>query len=283
MNDDYCVFILTHGRPHRVVTYDALLKHGYTGKIYLIIDNEDKTADEYYKKFGDKVIMFDKKAIAKEIDEGNNFEDRRAIIYARNASFKIAEDLGIKYFIQLDDDYTRFAYRADDKNKYIDKSIKNLDKIFINMFDYYKSINAVTIAMSQSGDYIGGWQSSTAEKVEMKRKCMNTFFCSTDRKFKFIGRINEDVNTYTFLGSTGNLFLTILNVSITQITTQHNAGGMTELYLDSGTYIKSFYTVMYCPSFVKVGIMQSVNQRLHHQISWEHAVPVILDEKYKKI
>lgn len=112
---------------------------------------------------------------------------------------------------------------------------------------------------------------------------MNTFFCSTDRKFKFIGRINEDVNTYTFLGSTGNLFLTILNVSITQITTQHNAGGMTELYLDSGTYIKSFYTVMYCPSFVKVGIMQSVNQRLHHQISWEHAVPVILDEKYKKI
>ena len=31
----------------------------------------------------------------------------RAIVYARNACFDLAKDLGITYFIQLDDDYDR--------------------------------------------------------------------------------------------------------------------------------------------------------------------------------
>ena len=46
MRDDFCVFILTHGRPDQVHTYDSLMKAGYTGKVYIVIDNEDKTADE---------------------------------------------------------------------------------------------------------------------------------------------------------------------------------------------------------------------------------------------
>lgn len=282
MNDEYCVFILMHGRPNRVVTYHTLRKSGYTGKIYLIIDDEDKEADEYKKIYGDQVIQFCKKNIADKIDEGDNFEDRRAIIYARNACFEIAEKLNIKYFIQLDDDYTRFAYRVNYDNDYVDKGVKNLDIIFNAVFSYYKKINALSIALSQSGDYIGGKKSSTSKTSTLKRKCMNSFFCSTERPFQFMGKINEDVNAYTYLGSIGKLFFTIVDVSLTQITTQHNKGGMSDLYLDSGTYIKSFYTVMYCPSFVKIYLMQSTHQRLHHSISWENAVPLIIDEKYKK-
>ena len=43
MRDDFCAFILTHGRPYKVHTYQTLRKAGYTGKIYIVIDNEDKT------------------------------------------------------------------------------------------------------------------------------------------------------------------------------------------------------------------------------------------------
>ena len=89
MNKDFAVFILTHGRPDNVVTYNTIKNQGYTGKVYIIIDNEDKTAKKYYENYKDKVIMFNKKEISKTFDEADNFEDRRSIVYARNARCKI--------------------------------------------------------------------------------------------------------------------------------------------------------------------------------------------------
>ena len=111
---------------------------------------------------------------------------------------------------------------------------------------------------------------------------MNTFICSTDRKFQFVGRINEDVNTYVKYGSIGSIFLTVPDVRIIQLQTQNNSGGMTDLYLDSGTYIKSFYTVMYHPSSVNISLMGETHKRLHHSIKWVNTVPKILDESYKR-
>lgn len=279
--NNFAALILTHGRPDRVYTYDTLRKMGYTGRIVIVIDNEDKTQAEYRNRFGDQVVVFDKAGIAQTFDEGDNFGDRRAIIYARNAAFKIAEDLGIEYFIQLDDDYTEFRHRTNDEGNYIEGHVdyvRNLDRVFQALVEYYKTIPALSIAVAQGGDYIGG--SKTSKKP--KRKCMNSFICSTKRPFQFQGRINEDVNTYTNLAARGGLFLTILEISLQQLQTQSNSGGMTELYLDSGTYVKSFYSVMYQPSSVAVSILNTTNPRLHHRVDWRHTVPVILHEEHKK-
>ena len=49
MKNKFAVFILTHGRANNVITYATLKKQGYTGKIYLMIDDEDKQAEEYKK------------------------------------------------------------------------------------------------------------------------------------------------------------------------------------------------------------------------------------------
>ena len=49
-NNDFVVFILTHGRADRVITYNALRKSGYTGRIVLVIDNEDTQAREYISR-----------------------------------------------------------------------------------------------------------------------------------------------------------------------------------------------------------------------------------------
>lgn len=279
-HDKFCAFILTHGRSDRVYTYKALKKSGYTGRIIILIDNEDKTASEYRKKFGDEVHVFDKSAIAKTIDEGDNFQDRRAIIYARHACFEIAEQLGIEYFIQLDDDYTDFRHKKNHLGEYCDKKILNFDAVMDAMLDYYKSIPALTIAMAQGGDFVGGKMGNAWKKP--KRKAMNSFMCSVRRPFKFFGRLNEDVSTYTNLGSRGGLFLTLMNVALQQKQTQSGSGGMTEVYLESGTYVKSFYSVMYQPSSVKVGVMPSKNARIHHQINWRNTVPRILSDEYKK-
>jgi len=274
MIKDFCAFILTHGRPDNVITYDTLLRHGYTGPVYIVIDNEDKTADRYRKRFGDKVVMFDKLAVSKTFDEADNFNDRRAIVYARNSCFNIAKELGYKNFIQLDDDYYWFGHRTKDGAK----STRLLDKIFPILCDFVNNTQITTVCFSQGGDHIGGFD----ENKKIRRKAMNSFICSTKKPFEFVGRINEDVNTYVRLGGLGNIFLTINNIQLDQKDTQKNKGGMTDFYLLGGTYIKSFYSVIINPSCVKVKTMTSKYKRLHHSIKWENAVPEIIDQKYKK-
>jgi hypothetical protein len=84
------------------------------------------------------------------------------------------------------------------------------------------------------------------------------------------------------LGATGTIFLTTNQFALQQHETQTNAGGMSEAYIAGGTYVKSFYTVMYAPSCTIVFPMGAVNPRLHHRITWRNAVPKILSEKFKK-
>jgi len=281
--NDFVVFILSHGRPDNVVTVKSLKKFGYTGEFFIIIDNEDQEAEKYRKKYGDRVIVFDKAKIAETFDEGDNFKDRRAVVYARNACFDIARQMGKTYFMELDDDYIDFRYKINSKGEPIyRKPIKNLDIILGAMLDFFKEVDAKSITMAQGGDFIGGKQNGISSSINQRRKAMNTFICSTDRAFKFVGRVNEDVNTYVWFQSLGNLFLTFPLVAIQQKQTQKNKGGMTELYLDSGTYIKSFYTVMFSPSCVKVKMMGIKNPRLHHSIDWDSSVPAIISERHKK-
>jgi hypothetical protein len=281
MNDKFAVFILSHGRPGRVITYNSLRRQGYTGSIYLIVDNEDRTIDEYKRRFGDAVIVFDKLATSQTFDTGDNFSDRRAVVFARNASFGIAKDLGLAYFLQLDDDY-RFFWKFTPSLRYKEQAVKNLDRLFAAVLEYYKSIDALSVALAQNGDFIGGERSTSAATVKTKRKCMNTFFCSTKRPFTFVGRVNQDVKPYTNLGRRGFLMLTVMNAAIIQSQTQSGSGGMTDLYLNEGTYIKSFYTVMYAPSCTTVKGMGYRKPRLHHSVNWSNAVPCILDERWRK-
>lgn len=285
MRNKFIIFILTHGRPKGVKTINTLKKFGYTGKWYLILDDEDKTKEQYETIYGkEKVIVFNKKEFADAIDEGNNFNDRRATVHARNASFRIAESLGYEYFILLEDDYTEFQYRYLNKDKTKLKliSVRNLDWVFDLHIEFFKSANFLSIALAQGGDLIGGANNPKAIERPMMRKCMNSFICSTKRPFGFVGQFNDDVNTYVMLGMRGGLFATIPMIMLHQLPTQKAKSGMTDVYLRYGTYCKSFTTVMMQPSSVKVSMMNSQNPRIHHSIKWANTVPVILSERHKK-
>lgn len=280
---DFAAFILTHGRPDRVYTVNTLKRCGYTGRVVIVIDDEDKKGDEYRKEYGDQVQVFSKQKIAATFDEGDNFNDRRAIIYARNASFEIAKRIGVRYFIQLDDDYTVFDYRFDSEFRYCAKPVLTLDKVFDSLVKFLKATKCSSIAMAQGGDFIGGASGSFGKRIRLHRKIMNSFVCDAENPFQFYGRINEDVNLYTHGGRCGKVFFTIANASLTQKQTQSNAGGMTDLYLKTGTYVKSFYSVMYSPSCVKIKDMGPVHKRLHHNVRWNNATPCILREEVRRV
>lgn len=276
---NFAVFILTHGRPDKQKTLRVLRKRNYTGKVYLVVDNEDITAEEYKAKYDD-VIIFDKEEAARMTDRADTVQNKKVIVFARNICFKLANDLDLKSFLELDDDYTEFQHRYDNGEKLAVKRPDNLDDIFDAYLDFLDVSGAKSVCMAQCGDFIGGRKEF--ERIRLKRKAMNAFFCRTDRSFRFLGRINEDVNTYTTLAHRGYLFFTLGDVNINQTETQQSAGGMTDVYKEGGTYIKSFYTVMMCPSAVKISSIGAYYQRIHHKINWERCAPKILRQEWRK-
>ena len=286
MREDFCAFILTHGRPDKVHTFRTLRSHGYTGKVFIVIDDEDEDGEEYKRIYGDDVLVFSKDEVGRYTDQFDNFSDRRTILWARNACWDLAERMGYRYFIQLDDDYTHWKYHRTGKGHRLSSSIaeeyhawktKNLDAVFGALVRLVETTPIKTVALSQGGDHIGDSGGSSSPR-RFKRKAMNSFVCDTQKPFLFRGRINDDVNTYVSLGRTGDLFFTDMQVQLEQLQTQTNPGGMTELYLDSGTYVKSFYTVMAAPSCTTIVLMGLFNKRLHHKINWRKAVPLIIPE-----
>lgn len=290
MRDDFCAFILTHGRPDRVHTYDTLMKAGYTGKVYIVIDDEDATESEYRQRFGDNVLQFSKEETSKTFDEGDNFDDRRAITYARNACWELARQVGCRYFIQFDDDYNSFSIRHNSQLDYCYAKIKStMDNVLELLIEFYIVTPALSIAMSQAGDHIGGGGSIElgpgARNPKLRRKCMNSFICSIDRPFQFRGMVNEDVNTYTVLGRQGSLFFTVMQSQLVQLATQSNPGALSDRYQNDGTYIKSATTVCHSPSCVRVGYMgdhRSPHDRIHHKINWHNTAPKILRDEHRK-
>ena len=153
-----------------------------------------------------------------------------------------------------------------------------MDEVFDALVDYYKSINCKTLAFLQGGDLFGA-----VEGLFIKRKAMNSFICSTTRRFNFAGTLNEDVNVYTSLGSRGDIMFSVPELTLLQVQTQKNKGGMTEQYAEAGTYIKSFYTILFNPSSVKISLMGSKFPRFHHKINWNNTVPKIISQTHKKV
>lgn len=281
MRDDFAVFILSHGRAENVITWATLDKCGYTGKRYVIIDDEDDQEPIYRARYGQAVIQFCKAEAAKRSDTMDCSKERNIVLFARNECHRIAKELGLEYFLVLDDDYTDFQYRYVKDNRLLGKRIEDFDGLCDEMIDFLETSGALTVALAQGCDFIGGFHNGRLEQG-LLRKAMNSFFCKTDRPFLFLGRINEDTNAYVLLGSRGYLFFTVCRAMLTQVQTQKQAGGLTDTYLDHGTYVKSFYSVICMPSAVVVNVMGAHHRRMHHRVNWSNCVPEILSERWRK-
>jgi len=285
-NPDFCVFIMTFGRSDNVKTYKTLMEYENTTfnqDMYFICSDDDAHLDKYIEKFKDRVLVFNKKKMVPYLDKADNFNRYNVILYARNICFAFAKKLGYRYFVELDDDYDIFSQRIFyDNEKLMMKKILDYDKLFDIHLEFLKNTPCKTITMSQHGDYIGGVGNSNAQRGH-QRKVMNSFFCDIEDPFLFEGTINEDVNYYVQAGRLGILNFNLFGFALNQESTQQSSGGMTEQYLSGGTYLKSFYSVMFCPSSVKIGkISHGANARMHHKVNSNLTYVKILDEKYSK-
>lgn len=281
LRSNFIVFILCYNRPEQCDTFDTLMKYGYKGDYRLVVSDDDPKMNEYIEKYPGKVEVFNKDKV--EFDRMDNFGKNKSVVFARNACFEIAKKLGYRYFLELDDDYVNFRFRYDDgTGKLCTAYPDELEPLFEIMLKFLDSSPHLTsVALAQTGDYIGGTESGLNKGTSI-RKAMNTFFCDTEKPFKFNGCINEDVNTYTSLQSRGHVFLTQKLFSIDQRNTQQSHGGMVDIYADVGTYVKSFYTIIAQPSSVKIAMMGDKHYRIHHKINWNNTAAKIVSGRYKK-
>lgn len=279
--NEFGVFILSHGRADRLYTYQTLRKQGYTGDIKILIDNEDDQEDDYKDIYGDDVIVFDKEEWRLKTDVMDTFKRRDVVVFARNAVFSIAKDAGYKYICVLDDDYKDFEHRYIADGKLKEWRIRNLDKVFAAAIEFLVTSGAKCYAFAQGGDLIGG-ANNTRFHNRIMRKIMNTYFFDVDNPVVFSGTLDEDMVASLRCGMSGELIMTSIDVCITQMTTQANKGGLTDAYLDFGTYTKSFYAVMMNPSICKIAMMGDKHMRIHHQVSVSSMAPMIISGRYKK-
>ena len=108
----------------------------------------------------------------KRIDTFDNIPNNLTILHPRNACFDIAERLGIRTFVQLDDDYMSFESRYPEDGKLKVQKVVDLDSIFAAVTRFFWSTNVSAIALAQGGDFIGGVNSGTVFKSPIYRKAM---------------------------------------------------------------------------------------------------------------
>ena len=284
-----CVYVISNGRPDNVATIDlALSRSNYRGPWYIVLDDEDPTREQYERKYGsERIVVFPKQETINSFDIGDNFGLSGSCV-PRAALWNIARDHGYRYFLVLDDDYTDFTWRFDENNRpaYGFKVILDFDEAINAMLDYYKTLppQILTLSILQKGEMIGGWANQTVDAIKVKRKAMNFFLCDTEREFVFPGRLNEDVNAYTEVQRRGSALMMINIFCLNQKATQQTKGGLTEDYIEHGTYTKSFYSVMRCPSGVKVSMLvdRNANPRIHHKVNYKRVAPAIIPERYRR-
>lgn len=175
VRDDFAIFILSYGRPE-CKTLDTLSKSGYTGKVYVVIGDDDPCYESYVSKYPDSLVVFNKDK-AMELLDFDDYDGGRygkLVLYARNYCFEIAKQLGYTYGLMLDDDYRSIERRYIEGKKLKVMKIDCFDDICNCFIQFLISSKALTVAMSQGGDFIGGYDSSMA-KQKVKKKSYECF------------------------------------------------------------------------------------------------------------
>ena len=278
------IYILSHNRPANIPTINALKRSNSKLKQYIVIDDTDPQIQQY-KRLYDNLVIFNKKEISKLVDTVDNFHIYGTPLYARRYVWEHAKNNGIDCFIMLDDDYHYFCFKYPYNGILKELVIQDIDKLFYKFFEL--NLPNLYLSFSQNGDYIGGKHNSLITKG-FKFKIMNCFFCFTDKMIPFKGTFNDDVNASLNLGLRGDIPLTIGGYSLHQENTQQFDGGMTDIYIEYGTYVKSFQSIIIHPTGVKIHLFtgsrhnEQKHYRIHHKLFKNKIYPKILNEKYKK-
>lgn len=294
---DFVVLIASYGRPEGLQKMTMTTFKDFLDKVdyRIMVSDDDKTLPKYLEMFGDKVYVFNKDKVLKDTnaDTADALDIKSVIFFERNIEFMVAKELGYRYFMHLEDDYLSMRFKMMNKKSLPScaMKIKDFDLICEHYFKILDSSPFLySVCVAQGGDYIGG-KSSDLVKQGYRFKGMNIYCFDTEKEFKLPGRINEDASAYYVNGKLGKLFLTPAMIQLTQLPTQNNQGGVSDIYKRFGTYLKTIYTVIQRPDAVKIStfttsgsskVHHADTRRIHHRSDNKVCFVKIISDKYAK-
>lgn len=276
--NDFAVFILTHGRADKQITLQTLYTIGYSGKIYLVVDDEDSQLEEYREKYGELVVVFSKREAEKEFDTMTNRKEYRSVVFARNAAFGIAKQLGIKWFMTCDDDISNLSYRVPKENKLKGINVRDADRLFMDMVEFAEGNGISVFGFSQAGAYVGGLNSKKY-RDGCQRNISQMMMYNAEDRVTIRGLFNEDLHLSIDSGLNGQIALATMLVCITSPERMTNKGGLHDLYKENNTYVRDFYSKMAHPSVVN--FVEKDNE-WHIRINHSAFAPMIVSSRYRK-
>lgn len=277
MLNNFAIFILSHGRANDMETVKAIQKAGYTGEWFIVIDDLDSQQELYKEKYGDKVIIFDKKLWAEKTDTITNTGELSSPVFARNAITEIAKEKGLKYYAEFDDDLKTFQFRYNDNGKLAGKPIKNLNEVIEAMLEFQEASGATSLGFASGGGFIGGVEGRFKQGI--LRNINQAFILRTDKPIEFKGLLNEDSIALEFCNSTGRLAFELCAVTQTCPARSTNEGGLNDLYKENDEYVRAFYSIIAFPNNLKIIQRQGT---VTLQRKTDTAMPKIISERWKK-
>lgn len=273
MGNDFAIFILSHNRADKIDTLSMLEKYKYSGKLYVVISEDNNQIGEYIKvvKGRATLLIFDKQDYL-DIDThmGSDNPMLGVALYARNFVVQKAKQMRLKHYLMIDDDVTKLFFRYEDNGHLKQKEIKSINPILSSMIDFLDcSTHIGGLSSARDGGYFGGLKGNFAKGLTRK---LNSFaLLKTTEDWNFCSALLDDEATY--IKNYNRLFFTIWGVSHDTPPISSNGGGIT--YDKSPYYLYSF-TYILRPSAI---VMRPWGKDM---VSYTKLLPKIISDRWKK-
>lgn len=278
MRDDTAIFIITHQRADKQLTLKMLESCGYSGRVYLVVDDMDGQIVEYRKRYGDKVLVFNKKRYAESVDTHINKFGMSSALFARNACVDMAKDMRLKFYFVCDDDI-RWTYFKDARTgKMVTTKITDMEGILSGLVKFMENTSVHAVAFADNGAYIGGVNSEVRKGVKYTLTKFMLYRTSNPVEYESI--IWEDqASCYRDLGK-GKIDFSIMFLSAATPPNEKASGGCSEMYRQSTDYMNPFMVLLGRPDCVTITPGKRGKFRMRTKQSALH--PMILNEMHRK-
>lgn len=278
--NNYAAFILSYKRPDDQKTLNYIIKAGYTGKWYIVIDDSDPTVEQYITNYGkDHILIFNKLEMLKITDIPIYPPELNFAVYARNAIEKFAVDMGLDSFIAFDDDVLGLSLRYEYDGKLRNRGLThNITEIFEGILNYMLEADISCTSPAYNNCYWGGIQGLTEQNLkDYLRMPIEIFFRNTKFKVNWVNLMGEDLVSGIKYGRSGQvwLMLPILQVIMPPCLKMTAEGGHTDTYRKySPISLNLFFKVM-TPNCFNISL---VKNNWSHSIRKDYCVPKIVVE-----
>ena len=277
----FAIFICTHGRPNAQHTLKTLRDCGYTGKIVLLVDDEDDTVDDLVDNYPKTRIMrFNKQKYIDLSDTGTNENQRKCILYAKNCCEAVAQDIKLDAFVIADDDIFNFRYRYPEDGKLKSLKItKDIDKVIEAYVEYMLSADIVATGFGFTQFYFSGENSFSPENFLKYRVPYNFVFRNAKYKIDWMSWFGEDIITAVMYNKRGYFMQDFPFVQQEIKPLAKEAGGMKDTYDNNSDIRLAMQNIMYLPSELKAFKYRG---KYMASIKRDKAFPMLISSSYKK-